>query len=219
MVQLPDSVYEDSGLDTPDSSGGSSGGGSSSGGGGGGGGGGSASVTSTPAPGSDAFDEMAQDTVTENMADQGFVADEDLTSGSGGGATRSPDAGSDFTELGEDVSDSPEVTVEEDLGGRFTGNVFDQLREHGTAVVDTSEAGNRSAAAADAVAYGNEVAGATFEALPTDALSGVEQLREQVPMPELPESVGGDDGGGLLLAAAAVVATLLIGGGAAVMED
>ncbi|WP_178917697.1 hypothetical protein [Natronomonas gomsonensis] len=219
MVELPDSVYDDIGEDAPDDDGGSSGGG--------GGGststdssGGTVSITSdsddAPAPGSDEFDEQAQDIVTDNMADQGFVADEDLTSGSGGAATRSPDEGTDFTELGEDVSDSPEVTVEEDLGGRFVGNVFDQIRQTGTAAVDTSEAGERTPLEADAVAYGNEIAGATFEALDPSTLSVPDSLMpESMPtVEEVADDVTGDNGnGGLLLTGAA----LALGIGAAVI--
>lgn len=198
MVSLPDKVYEDSGYSPPSSTdGGSSDSGSSST---------SSGSDDGPAPGTTAYDEQATATVTQNLADQGFVADADMTSGSGAGSTRRPEEGTDFTELGEDVNDSPEVDVNEPVGGRFVGNVFDQIRSGQNVMVDTSEAGNRSPLAADAVAYGNEVAGADFSPLDSDVLdtSAVTDV-----FPEIPNPTGdGDSGllGTLLVAAVAVVA-------------
>jgi hypothetical protein len=102
--------------------------------------------------------DTTQEDVNESFAESGFVNVED--DHAGGHLDRSPEAGDEITQVG-DTSES--ITVEEDVDGRFVGDAWSQLEEYGAAATDTSEPGDRTTAEMDAVATGNEVAGATFE--------------------------------------------------------
>jgi len=167
MISLPDNLENDYG------GGGASGGGSS----GGSSSGGSSSGGSSSGSRTDSMtDDEVQDAVNDSLRDSGFVNDADERT-----ATRSPDEGAEVTAVGADPDDSPRLEVTEEIGGRFVGDVFGSLSETGSVAVDTSDPTERGTAAADAIAQGQQVANASFEAVAgTDLFRPVREAREAV---------------------------------------